>query len=137
MNPLFLNPWAILGVGVIAVSLFVGGYVKGYHDAAADGQVKIEALQLAASEAAQKQRQAELIQSSNASTGFQNDSAKARIVYQTIHDQVTNIVDRPVYRDVCLDDDGLRLANAALGGVPTAPNPSGPNTAVPRTLSAP
>lgn len=136
MNP-FLNPWAILGAGVIAISLFGGGYWKGHHDAAADGEVKIQALQLAAAEAAQKQRQAELIQASNASTGFQNDTAKARIVYQTIHDQIHDIVERPVYRNVCLDDDGLRLANAALAGVPTSPNPGGPNPAMPAPLAAP
>lgn len=137
MNPLFLNPWAILGAGVLAVSLFVGGYLKGHHDAKADGEVQIQALQLEAAESAQKQRQAELIQASNASTGFQNDTAKARIVYKTIHDQIHDILERPVYRNVCLDDDGLRLANAALAGVPTASNPGGPHPIVPAPLAAP
>lgn len=136
MNPLFLNPWAILGAGVIAISLFIGGYWKGHHDASADGLVKIEALQLQASEAAQKQRQAELIQGSNASTGFENDNAKAETVFRTITEQVDRIVDRPVYLNACLDPDGLQLANAALGGIPTATPATEPNPAMPRPDTA-
>lgn len=39
-----------------------------------------------------------------------------RIVYRTIEKRIPQIVERPVYRNVCLDDDGLRLINDALAG---------------------
>lgn len=132
-----LSPWLILGALVAMIAAGASGYWKGHADAKADCIIQVDKLKADAAEAAQKQRQAELIQASNASTGFQNDTAKARIVYQTIHDQIHDIVERPVYRNVCLDDDGLRLANAALAGVPTAPNPSGPNPTMPAPLASP
>lgn len=42
-----------------------------------------------------------------------------QIVTQTITKQVTKLVDRPVYRNICLDPDGLRIANAAIAGKAT------------------
>lgn len=39
-----------------------------------------------------------------------------QIVTKTITKRVIELVDRPVYRNVCLDDDGLQLINAALAG---------------------
>lgn len=132
-----LSPWLLLGALVFSLGLGGAGYWKGHADGTDNGNLKIAALQAKAAEAVQKQHQAELIQSSNASTGFQNDSAKARIVFRTIHDQVTSIVDRPIFRNVCLDDDSLRLVNAALGNIPAAPPATGPNAAMPSTLAAP
>ena len=47
---------------------------------------------------------------------------------------VDKIVEKPIYRNVCLDDDGLRAANSALtagasaAGIPPAEMPS-PNPA--------
>ena len=46
--------------------------------------------------------------------------AKREIIYRTITKTVDRIVDRPVYRSDCLDDDGLRIANEALTGTPAA-----------------
>jgi predicted phage-related endonuclease len=39
-----------------------------------------------------------------------------KIVYRTITKQVEKIVDRDVYRNTCLDDDGVHAINAALAG---------------------
>lgn len=61
-------------------------------------------------------------------------NAAREVQYATITKTVDRIVDRPVYRDVCLDADGLRNINAALAGkandpgvaassVPSAPAP--------------
>lgn len=38
------------------------------------------------------------------------------IVTRTITKQVDKIVDRPVYRNICLEPDGLQLINRALTG---------------------
>jgi hypothetical protein len=44
-----------------------------------------------------------------------------KIVYRTITQQVDRIVARDVYRNVCLDADGLSAVNAALAGKPVDP----------------
>lgn len=41
---------------------------------------------------------------------------KNRINERVIIRESVKLVDRPVYRNVCLDDDGLRLINAAKNG---------------------
>lgn len=118
MNPLFLNPWVLLGAGVLALSLLGGGYYKGHHDESLSSQVKIDKLESDAKEASQREQQARLIQASNASTGFENDNAKAKVVFREIQTMADALVKtNTIYLNTCFDDDGLRLANAALGGV--------------------
>ncbi len=41
---------------------------------------------------------------------------KAKIIYRTITKEVDKVVERPVYRNTCLDADGLRLARCAIRG---------------------
>lgn len=55
---------------------------------------------------------------------------EARVVYKTITKRVDRIVDRPIYvTGVCLDADGLQLAQAAITG--QAPDPGKPDPALP------
>lgn len=56
-------------------------------------------------------------------------NAKDRVVYKTITQSVDKIVDRPIYRNICLDADGLREANSALAR--TLPDTGKPNAAMP------
>ena len=55
------------------------------------------------------------------------------IRYVTRTKIVDRIVDRPVYRSACFDDDGLQLVNAAIAGTDSAGQPAsavpGPATA--------
>lgn len=51
-----------------------------------------------------------------ASEGHEVFKEKERVVYQTITETVDRIVERPVYRNDCLDADGLRELNAAIAG---------------------
>jgi hypothetical protein len=54
---------------------------------------------------------------------------RERVVYQVITETVDRIVERPVYRNVCLDPDGLRVLSDAIHG---GHNDSGkPSPAVP------
>lgn len=73
-------------------------------------------------------REREATQAGAAATKVEEGHAKARIVYRTITREVDKLVERPVYRSVCLDDDGVRLANAALDGGkgPATREPDGP-----------
>lgn len=49
-----------------------------------------------------------------ASEGFENDKTKTDIQYKTIVKEVQTVVERDVYRNVCIDADGLRLLNSAI-----------------------
>lgn len=50
------------------------------------------------------------------SVQLETAKAQKQIVYQTITREVPTIIQRDVYRNVCLDPDGMRLANKALAG---------------------
>jgi len=54
---------------------------------------------------------------------------RERVVYQTITETVDRIVERPVYRNVCLDASGLRVLSDAIHG--GAGDTGKPATAVP------
>lgn len=69
-----------------------------------------------------------------ASEGHEQFKEKERVEYQTIVETVERIVDRPVYRNVCFDADGLRQLNAAITG--RQPAASEPTPAVPRPAAA-
>lgn len=51
-----------------------------------------------------------------AATTHEGFKERERVVFQTITESVDRIVERPVYRHVCFDADGLRELNAAIGG---------------------
>ena len=129
------SPYILLGVVLGSLGLGVIGYFKGDADAAHRYQAKITAIQVQAKEDAQQAAQAMLIQSSNAATGLEAGNAKARVIYKTITQQVDHEIERPIYLSTCFSDDGVRLANAALGGVAaTPPDPSKPDPGMPRVI---
>lgn len=49
-----------------------------------------------------------------AATGFEKDRTQNATRTRTITIEVDKIIDRPVYRNVCLDADGLQLIAAAV-----------------------
>lgn len=49
----------------------------------------------------------------DASSGFEKDKTNVRTVFKTIEVEVDKIVERPVYRNLCLDPDGLRAIERA------------------------
>lgn len=87
---------------------FTGGWkVQAWRWGAAD------AARLAAeAEAARAQRAAQ----DKASEGHEQDRAQQRVQFQTIYRDIEHVVEKPVYRNVCLDADGLRLVERAIGG---------------------
>ena len=70
-----------------------------------------------------------------ASEGHEADKEEARVEFKTIYQDVERIVERPVYRNVCLDADGLRRLTDAIAGpdraaiepAPAVPGPVGPH----------
>lgn len=71
----------------------------------------IEAKRLSAiAEAEKKRDKASYV----ASVTFEKGRTQVETRYQTITETIEKIVDRPIYRNVCLDPDGLQaLRNAA------------------------
>lgn len=59
--------------------------------------------------------------------------AAIRAQQQIISREVERVVESPVYRDVCLDADGLRLVAAAIGAAASAGQPA---PAVPASAAA-
>lgn len=68
------------------------------------------------SEAVQEQRDKEEKQGNTASAGLEGDREKTKVVFRTVNNEVEKIVERSIYRDRCLDDDGLRIARCAIRG---------------------
>lgn len=120
--------WLYL-IGLVALVAALSAAVYGiHHDGYKQGIAEKQTEWDAANE---KQRAAEAKQAAEASTQVEVKSEKAKIVYKTITQSVDKYIDRPIYRNVCLDDFGLRDANAALvGQVPTAGEPDKPVPAV-------
>lgn len=99
------------------------------------GAWNVQAWRYAAKDASRIEAQAELSRNDrkaaqSASEGFENDKAKTEIKYRTITRDVEKIVERPLYRNVCFDDGGLRAVRDALG---TAGDTGQPQGAVPES----
>ena len=95
-----------------------------------------DAIRLEWAEANRLQREKEAKQIAEAAKALEAANAKRKIVYRTITKQVDKVVERPVYRNICLDDSGLRCLDAAIRGevgagcepdkpMPTAGKPDG------------
>lgn len=74
------------------------------------------AVKLEWAEANREQRALEARKIGDAAKGREEDRARTKVIYSTITQTVDRIVDRPVYRNVCFDADGLRCVNAAIRG---------------------
>lgn len=95
-------------------ALFVGAFLAGWitnnwHSDSLE-LVATKAAQAAAHDSAGVQlKQAEILE---------NTLSRLRANEKTIIRENVRLVDRPVYSNVCLDDDGLYNANAAKNGTP-------------------
>ena len=83
------------------------------------GAWKVQGWRCAAQDAQRLEAQAEATRinekaASAASTSFETKKASNETRYRTITVEVEKIVDRPVYLQQCIDDDGLRLINSQI-----------------------
>ena len=111
-----MNGWLV--AGFLAALIIVGA--GGYHKGLSDGDSICEARFKAVEKASQEAKDAEAAKATKAATDLEKDNADADAESRTREIVVTKIVERPVYRDRCFDDDGLSVANAALTGTRTA-----------------
>ena len=78
----------------------------------------------------QAQAKADVQQAQRTSEAVQTHAeakVKTEIRYVTVTREVEKLVERPVYLERCMDDDGLRVLNAQILGT----NPPGPGPALP------
>ena len=97
-----------------ALGFGAGWTVHGWRMAA---QKSTQVKQEAAKKAADQQ------QADKASAGFEDARTKNEVRYETVVKVVEKIVDRPVYRSVCLDDDGVQLLNRQIERVADTAEP--------------
>ena len=110
-------PW-VLGLIVLAVAGWqINGYgQRQYLRGMADVQAAWDKDRAAQTEAAAEAYRSGVLAGQLASSSYQEDKQHADAQTRTLRETVTRYVDRPVYRDVCLDD-GLRdTINAAIAG---------------------
>jgi hypothetical protein len=121
---------SLIVYAVIVFGLLAGGFAEGYHIASdhakaqqLDAEKRVETA--VAAEAAKNQAASAKLEEQRSA-----QHAKAQIVTRT----VDRIVERPVYRNVCFDADGVLIVNAAIAGTPA--DPSQPDKPVPSTGAA-
>lgn len=118
-------PYLLIAWLVSLLAVGAGAWIKATSAEQAACDVRIGKLEQDATE----RKQAELGRAIVAATKLEGSNAKKRIEYRTIREAVDRVVEQPVYRAVCLDDDGLRAARAAIAG--TGPAAAGPDAGMP------
>jgi len=104
------------GIVALVVILFALTYAKGRTDGTYRCDQRINALLMESNE----REKGYQIVAHTQSELLEKARAKTEIRYRTILKKVEHEVEKPSYRVVCLTDDGVRLANQAIGGVPAA-----------------
>lgn len=109
--------WTVKGLillAVAAVAFSAGWRVKGAFVAERD---------LAVLEAKQAFIEAYRKEEGKSAAMFENRLKELRANEKVIQRERIKIVDRPVYRNECLDADGLRIVESARTGKPAATKP--------------
>ena len=107
---LSLVNWKYVGIGLLLVAVLGGDWYLGYSYR--DTQVVVAK----AKEQIQEAKQVTKIEQADTThvEAAQQQQVVVKTVIQKVNVDVEKIIDRPVYTNVCFDDDGLRDANAAL-----------------------
>ena len=114
--------YLIAAIGILTALGYIASRI--YSAGAASVQAQWDAAE-------RQQRKDEMEKANAAALGLERKNEKAKVVYRNITRTVDRYIDRPVYRNVCFDADGLRDANAALVGALTpASKPDKPVPAV-------
>lgn len=102
----------ILAVLAVILALVGGGYWWG---STAESNAR-DAKELKMQKAAKIAYDAKVVDFNEISDQLEVAKHERTIVTRTITERVNKYVDRPIYRNECLDTDGLRDADAALIG---------------------
>jgi len=114
-----MNPIAMVAIGCTAIGGYLAWTVQEWR---IDG---IEAKQAAAMQQVRDQQRADA-DAASAAHEAEREAIRAQVA-ATIK-EVPRVIEKPVYRNVCFDTDGLRLVRAAIGA---AGHPGEPASTVP------
>lgn len=107
-----------LGLGIGVLLALIGAFFYGQHV----GTQRCEAAHLKAAAAAQEKREQQIGQAQANDAKAAEADAQRETIVREITREVPKVIDRPVYRNVCVDADGVRLieraVEAANGGAP-------------------
>lgn len=110
--------YARIAAAVGALLLVVGAFFYGRHV----GYTECENDHLKAAAAAQEKREKQIVTAQAADTKAAEADVQRETIVREITREVPKVIDRPVYRNVCVDADGMRLieraVEAANGGAP-------------------
>ncbi len=108
-----------LGLGIGVLLALIGAFFYGQHD----GEVRCERAHLAAAAKVQAQQDQRLEGAQQQDLQAAQADVQRETIVREITLEVPKIIDRPVYRNVCVDADGVRLieraVDAANGGSAT------------------
>jgi hypothetical protein len=123
-----LNPYGLLASVLVTIALIIGAYLYGEHNANVACDLRVQKIYADAAAKAETEKKAEEAKANTASTQLETKAAAAQVIYRTITRNVDRVVTKPVYSNVCLEPEGLAIANAALAGI---------NVVLPTQLSQP
>jgi DNA-directed RNA polymerase subunit H (RpoH/RPB5) len=113
-----MKPWLALVAGAVAIALLAGAYLYGRGDGAAIERDKQDAIEKATVELRAQREQLVDQLGGIAATRQAERQAKVREIVR----ESRTVTERPVYRNVCIDADGMQLlvrsAAAANGADP-------------------
>lgn len=102
-----------LAIGAVLGFILLGWVLRGWYS---------DHLQLARQAGADAAVQAAINHSSVVAATVERQLARLKANQTVIEREKIKLVDRPVYRNVCIDADGLRLLSALAGGyIPAKP----------------
>lgn len=104
----------ITGLVAFVIGVGSGWAIQGWKRDSADKQ-RIE------KEAEKKEEHRE--QANKASAGFEEKRTANEIRYHTVTVTLEKVVDRPVYVNQCIDDDGLQILNDQISRNPNSSQP--------------
>lgn len=107
-----------LGLTIGVLLALIGAFFYGQRV----GTQRCEAAHMKAAAAAQEKREKQIVTAQAADTKAAEADAQRETIVRKITREVPKVIDRPVYRNVCVDADGVRLiersVEAANGGAP-------------------
>lgn len=110
--------YARIAAAVGALLLVVGAFFYGRHV----GYTECDNDHLKAAAAAQEKREKQIGQAQAGDAKAAEADVARQTIVREITREVPKVIDRPVYRNVCIDADGVRLlgraVEAANGGTP-------------------
>lgn len=105
---------------VLAALIFAAGAAGGIKWHAGQDAIKENARL----QEIDRQRRQDEKRVDSAAAGHEADKGAIRTQWLTITEEVERVVEKPIYRDVCLDVDGLRVLSDAIAPRAAASQPA-------------